>query len=175
MSIVNYQLTIVKVGIFCEYCEQISQFTQMDQVTIKIINSSGNSLPAYETTGSAGMDLRASIDSPVVIEPLGRAIIPTGLRIALPEGYECQIRPRSGLAAKHGITVLNSPGTIDADYRGEIKVILVNLSDTPFTVNPGERVCQMVVARYSRVEWQQVEILDETKRGSGGFGHTGIG
>lgn len=147
----------------------------MDRVTVEIINSSGNALPAYETTGSAGMDLRAAIDEPVVIGPLQRAIIPTGLRIALPEGYECQIRPRSGLAAKHGVTVLNSPGTIDADYRGEIKVILVNLSDVPFTVNPGERVCQMVVARYSRVEWVQVETLDVTERGSGGFGHTGIG
>lgn len=147
----------------------------MDRVSVEIINSSGNALPAYETTGSAGMDLRAAIDEPVVIGPLQRAMIPTGLRIALPEGYECQIRPRSGLAAKHGVTVLNSPGTIDADYRGEIKVILVNLSDVPFTVNPGERVCQMVVARYSRVEWVQVETLDVTERGSGGFGHTGIG
>ncbi len=147
----------------------------MDRVTVEIINSSGNALPAYETTGSAGMDLRAAIDEPVVIGPLQRAMIPTGLRIALPEGYECQIRPRSGLAAKHGVTVLNSPGTIDADYRGEIKVILVNLSDVPFTVNPGERVCQMVVARYSRVEWVQVETLDVTERGCGGFGHTGIG
>ena len=147
----------------------------MDRVSVEIINSSGNALPAYETTGSAGMDLRAAIDEPVVIGPLQRAMIPTGLRIALTEGYECQIRPRSGLAAKHGVTVLNSPGTIDADYRGEIKVILVNLSDVPFTVNPGERVCQMVVARYSRVEWVQVETLDVTERGSGGFGHTGIG
>ena len=147
----------------------------MDRVSVEIINSSGNALPAYETTGSAGMDLRAAIDEPVVIGPLQRAMIPTGLRIALPEGYECQIRPRSGLAAKHGVTVLNSPGTIDADYRGEIKVILVNLSDVPFTVNPGDRVCQMVVARYSRVEWVQVETLDVTERGSGGFGHTGIG
>ncbi len=147
----------------------------MDRVSVEIINSSGNALPAYETTGSAGMDLRAAIDEPVVIGPLQRAMIPTGLRIALPEGYECQIRPRSGLAAKHGVTVLNSPGTIDADYRGEIKVILVNLSDVPFTVNPGERVCQMVVARYSRVEWVQVETLDVTERGCGGFGHTGIG
>ena len=147
----------------------------MDRVSVEIINSSGNVLPAYETTGSAGMDLRAAIDEPVVIGPLQRAMIPTGLRIALPEGYECQIRPRSGLAAKHGVTVLNSPGTIDADYRGEIKVILVNLSDVPFTVNPGERVCQMVVARYSRVEWVQVETLDVTERGCGGFGHTGIG
>ena len=141
---------------------------------MNIINSSGNPLPAYETEGSAGMDLRAALDEPVVLTPLQRAMIPTGLRIALPQGYECQIRPRSGLAAKHGITVLNSPGTIDADYRGEIKVILVNLSNEPFTINPGERVCQMVISRYSRAEWVQVETLDETERGSGGFGHTGV-
>ncbi len=147
---------------------------QMDKVVVNIINDSSNPLPAYETAGSAGMDLRASLAEPVVLHPLQRALIPTGLRIALPEGYECQIRPRSGLAAKHGITVLNAPGTIDADYRGEIKVILVNLSDEPFTINPGERVCQMVVARYSRVDWAQAAELDETARGSGGFGHTGV-
>ena len=146
----------------------------MDKVVVNIINDSSNPLPAYETAGSAGMDLRASLAEPVVLQPLQRALIPTGLRIALPEGYECQIRPRSGLAAKHGITVLNAPGTIDADYRGEIKVILVNLSDEPFTINPGERVCQMVVARYSRVDWAQAAELDETARGSGGFGHTGV-
>ena len=146
----------------------------MEKITVNIINSSGNPLPAYETEGSAGMDLRAALDEPVVLAPLQRATIPTGLRIALPQGYECQIRPRSGLAAKHGITVLNSPGTIDADYRGEIKVILVNLSNEPFTINPGERVCQMVISRYSRAEWVQVETLDETERGSGGFGHTGV-
>lgn len=146
----------------------------MEKITVNIINSSGNPLPAYETEGSAGMDLRAALDEPVVLTPLQRAMIPTGLRIALPQGYECQIRPRSGLAAKHGITVLNSPGTIDADYRGEIKVILVNLSNEPFTINPGERVCQMVISRYSRAEWVQVETLDETERGSGGFGHTGV-
>ena len=146
----------------------------MEKITVNIINSSGNPLPAYETEGSAGMDLRAALDEPVVLTPLQRAMIPTGLRIALPQGYECQIRPRSGLAAKHGITVLNSPGTIDADSRGEIKVILVNLSNEPFTINPGERVCQMVISRYSRAEWVQVETLDETERGSGGFGHTGV-
>ena len=146
----------------------------MEKITVNIINSSGNPLPAYETEGSAGMDLRAALDEPVVLAPLQRAMIPTGLRIALPQGYECQIRPRSGLAAKHGITVLNSPGTIDADYRGEIKVILVNLSNEPFTINPGERVCQMVISRYSRAEWVQVKVLDETERGSGGFGHTGV-
>ena len=141
---------------------------------MNIINNSVNPLPAYETSGSAGMDLRASLDQPMVLEPLQRAMVPTGIHIALPEGYECQIRPRSGLAAKHGITVLNSPGTIDADYRGEIKVILVNLSNEPFTINPGERVCQMVISRYSRAEWVEVETLDETERGSGGFGHTGV-
>ncbi len=141
---------------------------------MNIINNSANPLPAYETSGSAGMDLRASLDQPMVLEPLQRAMVPTGIHIALPEGYECQIRPRSGLAAKHGITVLNSPGTIDADYRGEIKVILVNLSNEPFTINPGERVCQMVISRYSRAEWVEVETLDETERGSGGFGHTGV-
>mgnify|MGYP001778813033 FL=1 len=146
----------------------------MEKITVNIINNSANPLPAYETSGSAGMDLRASLDQPMVLEPLQRAMVPTGIHIALPEGYECQIRPRSGLAAKHGITVLNSPGTIDADYRGEIKVILVNLSNEPFTINPGERVCQMVISRYSRAEWVEVETLDETERGSGGFGHTGV-
>lgn len=146
----------------------------MEKITVNIINNSANPLPAYETSGSAGMDLRASLDQPMVLEPLQRAMVPTGIHIALPEGYECQICPRSGLAAKHGITVLNSPGTIDADYRGEIKVILVNLSNEPFTINPGERVCQMVISRYSRAEWVEVETLDETERGSGGFGHTGV-
>ncbi len=140
---------------------------------VKIVNRSKHALPAYETKASAGMDLRANIDAPVVLEPLGRALIPTGLFIALPEGYEAQIRPRSGLAAKHGISVLNSPGTIDADYRGEIKVILVNLSNEPFTIEDGERVCQMVVAKHEHVAWESVEVLDETERGEGGFGHTG--
>ena len=137
---------------------------------VKIVNRSRHALPAYETKASAGMDLRANIDAPVVLEPLGRALIPTGLFIALPEGYEAQIRPRSGLAAKHGISVLNSPGTIDADYRGEIKVILVNLSNEPFTIEDGERVCQMVVAKHEHVAWESVEVLDETERGEGGFG-----
>lgn len=140
---------------------------------VKIVNRSKHALPAYETKASAGMDLRANIDAPVVLEPLGRALIPTGLFIALPEGYEAQIRPRSGLAAKHGISVLNSPGTIDADYRGEIKVILVNLSNEPFTIEDGERVCQMVVAKHEQVAWESVEVLDDTERGEGGFGHTG--
>ena len=141
---------------------------------IKIVNRGRQQLPAYATELSAGMDLRANIDESITLNPMERRIIPTGLYMALPPGYEAQVRPRSGLAFKHGITVLNSPGTIDADYRGEIGVILVNLSDKPFVVNNGERICQMVVARYDRVAWQQVETLDETERGAGGFGHTGV-
>ena len=140
---------------------------------VEIINRSKHQLPAYETALSAGMDLRANIDEPIVLQPLERTLVPTGLFIALPEGYEAQVRPRSGLAIKKGITVLNSPGTIDADYRGEVKVILVNLSNEPFTVNPGERIAQLVVARYEKVEWDEVEVLDETERGEGGFGSTG--
>ena len=140
---------------------------------IKIINSSHHDLPHYATRLSAGMDLRANLDSPVTLAPLGRALIKTGLFIALPEGYEAQVRPRSGLALKHGITVLNTPGTIDADYRGEISVILVNLSDEPFVVNDGERIAQMVIAHHETVEWTPVASLDETERGTGGFGHTG--
>ena len=140
---------------------------------VKIVNGSKWQSPAYATENSAGVDLKANIDEPLVLEPLQRAVIPTGLRIALPEGTEAQVRPRSGLAAKHGITVLNSPGTIDADYTGEIGVILVNLSQTPFTVNPGERIAQMVVARYERVEWEETDSLDGTGRGEGGFGSTG--
>lgn len=140
---------------------------------VKIVNGSKWQSPAYATENSAGVDLKANIDEPLVLEPLQRAVIPTGLRIALPEGTEAQVRPRSGLAAKHGITVLNSPGTIDADYRGEIGVILVNLSQTPFTVNPGERIAQMVVARYERFEWEETDSLDGTERGEGGFGSTG--
>ena len=140
---------------------------------VKIVNKSAWPTPAYATEKSAGMDLKADITRPVVLDPLERAMIPTGLFIALPDGTEAQVRPRSGLAAKHGISVLNSPGTIDADYRGEIKVILVNLSNEPFTVNPGERIAQLVVARYEKVEWDEVEVLDETQRGEGGFGSTG--
>lgn len=140
---------------------------------VKIVNRSAWPVPAYATIQSAGMDLKANIEEPVTIAPLQRVMVPTGLSIALPEGTEAQIRPRSGLAAKHGVTVLNSPGTIDADYRGEIKVILVNLSDTPFIVNPGERIAQMVIARYEHVEWDEVETLDRTDRGEGGFGSTG--
>ena len=140
---------------------------------VQIVNKSGQQLPAYATELSAGMDLRADLESPITLGPLERALVPTGLYIALPAGYEAQVRPRSGLAAKHGITVLNTPGTIDADYRGEIKVILVNLSNTPFEIVPGERIAQMVVARHERVEWDEVDVLDETARGAGGFGSTG--
>ena len=140
---------------------------------VKIVNKSGQPLPAYATELSAGMDLRADLESPVVLEPLERVLVPTGLFIALPAGFEAQVRPRSGLAAKYGITVLNTPGTIDADYRGEIKVILVNLSHTPFQIVPGERIAQMVIARHERVEWEEAESLDETVRGTGGFGSTG--
>ena len=140
---------------------------------VKIVNKSAFDTPFYATEKSAGMDIKANIEEPIVLRPLQRAMVPTGLYIALPEGTEAQIRPRSGLAAKHGITVLNTPGTIDADYRGEIKVILVNLSNDDFTINPGERLAQMVVARYETVEWDSVEVLDETERGTGGFGSTG--
>lgn len=142
---------------------------------VNVINRSGMALPEYATPLSAGMDLRAAIESSITLAPLERAMVPTGLYIALPEGYEMQVRPRSGLAAKHGITVLNSPGTIDADYRGEIKVILVNLSNTPFEIVPGERIAQAVVAKHERVEWQAVESLEQTERGTGGFGSTGRG
>ena len=130
-------------------------------------------MPAYATPQSAGMDIRANLTEPVVLKPLERKLIPTGLFIALPEGYEAQLRPRSGLALKQGITLLNTPGTIDADYRGEIGVIVANLSAEPFTINDGERICQMVIAAYTRVEWEAAETLDETERGAGGFGHTG--
>ena len=140
---------------------------------VKIVNRSAYPSPFYATEKSAGMDLKADIAEPIVLAPLERAMIPTGLYIALPDGTEAQVRPRSGLAAKHGISVLNAPGTIDADSRGEIKVILVNLSNEPFTVNPGERIAQMVIARYEKVEWDEVEVLDETERGEGGFGSTG--
>lgn len=146
----------------------------MDKVTVKIINTSGQPLPAYATESAAGMDVRAALTEPLTLQPLQRALIPTGLRVALPQGYEMQMRPRSGLALKHGITLLNTPGTIDADYRGEVGVILINLSDTPFVINPGERICQMVVGPYSHVTWQAVNNLDTTDRGDGGFGHTGV-
>ncbi len=140
---------------------------------VRIVNKSNNSLPTYSTALSAGMDIRAMLDNPIIIKPLERTLIPTGLFIELPEGYEAQIRPRSGLAIKHGIGVLNSPGTIDADYRGEIKVILVNLSNQDFIIESGERICQMVIAKHETINWNEVEILSETERGEGGFGHTG--
>jgi dUTP pyrophosphatase len=142
-------------------------------VKIRIINKSKHPLPSYATSASAGMDLRANIDSPIVLKSLERTLIPTGLFIELPVGYEAQIRPRSGLAFKNGITVLNAPGTIDADYRGEIKVILVNLSKEDFIINDGERIAQMIIAKHEHAEWVQVETLLETERGSGGFGSTG--
>ena len=140
---------------------------------VQIVNKSAYEAPFYATVNSAGMDLKANIEEAITLAPLQRAMVPTGLYIALPEGTEAQIRPRSGLAAKHGVTVLNTPGTIDADYRGEIKVILVNLSNETFTINPGERIAQMVVARYEKVEWEEVDTLDATERGAGGFGSTG--
>ena len=141
---------------------------------IRVINRSHHALPAYATVLSAGMDLRANLTEPIVLKPLTRCLVPTGLYIALPEGYEAQVRPRSGLALKKGITVLNSPGTIDADYRGEIGVILINLSAEEFVIEDGERIAQMVIAQYEQAEWEQVETLDDTERGAGGFGHTGV-
>ena len=145
-----------------------------EMTKVRIINSSHHPMPSYATEHSAGMDVRANLESPVTLAPMQRVLVPTGLRIALPHGYECQIRPRSGLALKHGITVANAPGTIDADYRCEIGVILINLSSEPFVINDGERICQMVIAPYSRVEWEPAESLDATERGEGGFGHTGV-
>ena len=146
----------------------------MNMIQIPIVNKSRHALPEYATEQSAGMDLRANIDAPVTLEPLQRALIPTGLFMALPKGYEAQVRPRSGLAIKHGIGVLNAPGTIDADYRGEIKVILVNLSAEPFTINDGDRIAQMVIARHETITWQPAMELSETERGAGGFGHSGV-
>lgn len=140
---------------------------------IKIVNSSHHPLPQYATPLSAGLDLRANLDAPITLQPMERRLVPTGLRIALPEGYEAQVRPRSGLALKHGITLLNTPGTIDADYRGEIGVIMVNLSTEPFTIADGERIAQLIIARYEQAEWLETDALDETERGEGGFGHTG--
>lgn len=141
---------------------------------VKIINRSGQALPSYETIHSAGMDLRACCDGPITLQPLQRQLMGTGLFIELPEGLEAQVRPRSGLAFKHGVTVLNSPGTIDADYRGEIKVLLINLSNEPFTVQHGDRIAQMIIAKHEKLEWLQVEELSETVRGQGGYGHTGV-
>ena len=141
---------------------------------IKVVNKGHQPLPQYATAQSAGMDLRANLEEPVTLNPLERRLIPTGLHIALPAGYEAQVRPRSGLALKRGITVLNTPGTIDADYRGEIGVVLINLSQEPFVVNDGERIAQMVIARHEQGELTQVDVLDETERGEGGYGHTGV-
>lgn len=143
-------------------------------ITIKAINKGTQPLPTYATPQSAGMDLRANIEEPIVLKPFERRLIQTGLYIALPVGFEAQIRPRSGLALKHGITVLNSPGTIDADYRGELMVLLINLSQEEFVINPGERVAQMVIARHEQVDFELVEQLDDTERGAGGYGHTGV-
>ena len=142
---------------------------------VKIVNRSKHQLPSYSTSLSAGMDLRANLDKEVILKPLERKLISTGLFIELPEGYEAQIRPRSGLALKHGISVLNTPGTIDADYRGEIGIILVNLSDSDFVIKDGERICQMVIERHAHISWEEVDVLEDTKRGAGGFGHTGRG
>ena len=143
-------------------------------LNVKVINKGHQPLPAYATSQSAGMDLRANIDESIVLHPMERRLVPTGLHIALPQGFEAQIRPRSGLALKHGITVLNTPGTIDADYRGELMVLLINFSDTDFVINDGERIAQMVVARHEQIEFQLVDELDETERGAGGYGHTGV-
>jgi dUTP pyrophosphatase len=141
---------------------------------IKVVNESDNQLPAYETVGSAGMDLRAHLTEPIMLKPLQRALIPTGLSIELPDGYEAQVRPRSGLALKKGLTILNSPGTIDSDYRGEIKVIMINLSNETTVINTGERIAQMIIAKYEKVTLKEVDELGETERGEGGFGHTGV-
>ena len=146
----------------------------MNMIKIKVVNEGHQQLPAYATTQSAGMDLRANIDEAITLHPMERRLIPTGLHIALPVGYEAQIRPRSGLALKHGITVLNTPGTVDADYRGEIMVLLINFSDANFVINDGERIAQMIIARHEQGEFIEVEVLDETERGEGGYGHTGV-
>lgn len=143
-------------------------------MTIQIINKSKNTLPAYETAHAAGMDLKANLDEVLVLKPMQRLLVPTGIYIELPVGFEAQIRPRSGLAFKHGIGIVNSPGTVDADYRGEIKVLLINFSDVDFSINHGDRIAQMVIARHEKIDWQQVEVLGETLRGTGGYGHTGV-
>lgn len=145
----------------------------MQPVTVKIINSGHQQLPAYATDAAAGMDVRADIAEPITLEPLDRVLVPTGLRVELPAGYEMQVRPRSGLALRHGLSLVNTPGTIDADYRGEIGIIVINLSRTSYTLNPGERIAQLVVARVEHVEWLPVEVIDDSERGEGGFGHTG--
>ena len=153
---------------------QIGNISKKDMIKIKVVNKGRQQLPAYATSQSAGMDLRANIDSPITLRPMERRIVPTGLYIALPPGYEAQVRPRSGLALKHGITVLNTPGTVDADYRGEIGVLLINLSNEDFIITEGERIAQMVIARHEQGEFEVVEELDETERGTGGYGHTGV-
>ena len=142
---------------------------------VRVINKSNNTLPAYETAHAAGMDLRADLESTIVLKPMERKLIPTGLYIELPAGFEAQIRPRSGLAFKHGIGIVNSPGTIDADYRGEVKVLLINFGDQDFVINTGDRIAQMVIAKHETAVWNEVEVLNETTRGAGGYGHTGIG
>lgn len=146
----------------------------MEKIKVRVINRSNNQLPEYGTSGAAGMDVRASLNETITIAPMERALIPTGLYVEIPEGYECQLRPRSGLALKKGISLVNTPGTIDADYRGEIGVILINLSKEPFVVENGERICQMVFNRFTPAEWEQVDTLEDTERGEGGFGHTGV-
>lgn len=156
------------------HAKHFHHFAIYISMKVEIINKSKHQLPSYATALSAGMDLRANLDTPIVLQPLERALVPTGLFIALPAGYEAQVRPRSGLAIKKGITVFNSPGTIDADYRGEVCVILVNLSNEPFTITDGERIAQMVIARHEQVEWNECDELGETDRGAGGFGHTGV-
>ena len=146
----------------------------MEPIKVNIINKSTNPTPSYSTEQSAGMDVRAFLSEPITLNPLERVLVPTGLYMELPQGYQCEIRPRSGLALKKGITVLNTPGTIDADYRGEVGIILINLSNEPFVINNGERICQMVIMNYTKVEWVEVEELNDTERGAGGFGHTGV-
>ncbi len=143
-------------------------------MTVKIINKSHHTLPAYETASSAGMDLKAFVASTVMLKPMERQLIPTGIYLELPVGYEAQIRPRSGLALKFGVTVLNTPGTIDADYRGEIKILLINFSDSDFLIQDGDRIAQMIIAKHEKVDWEEVEVLTETQRGAGGYGHTGV-
>ena len=157
-----------------DYVFSLSQKVTDRRMKVQIINKSRHQLPQYATALSAGVDLRANVSEPITLQPMQRVMVPTGLFIALPAGYEAQVRPRSGLALKRGITVLTSPGTIDADYRGEICIILINLSDEPFVINDGERIAQMVVARHEQAEWMEVEELTETERGAGGFGHTGV-
>ena len=143
-------------------------------IQVKVVNRGNQQLPTYATAQSAGLDLRANIDEPVILHPMERKLIPTGLHIALPEGFEAQVRPRSGLALKHGITVLNSPGTIDADYRGEIMVLLINFSQENFVINSGERIAQMIITKFEQIKWNVTDCLDETERGQGGYGHTGV-